>query len=138
MSERGGGIASPCIGICRMDEARGLCAGCLRTLDEIAGWSRAADAEKLAILARVERRRAAIPASARAAVSDGMTKESEDARYPCVGVCMADPDSGYCLGCGRPPLPVTGEIVVEAVARARVPAATGDPDSPPAAPGGAA
>jgi hypothetical protein len=23
--------------------------------------------------------------------------------YPCVGVCMNDPDSGYCLGCGRPP-----------------------------------
>lgn len=23
--------------------------------------------------------------------------------YQCVGVCMADPDSGYCLGCGRPP-----------------------------------
>ncbi len=27
--------------------------------------------------------------------------------YLCTGVCMADPDSGYCLGCGRPPLPVT-------------------------------
>ena len=25
----------------------------------------------------------------------------------CIGVCMTDPDSGYCLGCGRPPLPVT-------------------------------
>ena len=23
--------------------------------------------------------------------------------YPCVGVCTDDPDSGYCLGCGRPP-----------------------------------
>ena len=23
--------------------------------------------------------------------------------YPCVGVCMVDADSGYCLGCGRPP-----------------------------------
>lgn len=23
--------------------------------------------------------------------------------YPCVGVCMDDPDTGYCLGCGRPP-----------------------------------
>lgn len=27
-----------------------------------------------------------------------------DNAYACVGVCMADPDSGYCLGCGRPPL----------------------------------
>jgi hypothetical protein len=25
----------------------------------------------------------------------------------CVGVCMNDPDSGYCLGCGRPPLPLS-------------------------------
>jgi len=32
--------------------------------------------------------------------------EAEDA-YPCVGVCLFDPDNGYCLGCGRPPLPVT-------------------------------
>lgn len=30
--------ASPCIGICRMDEATGWCEGCLRTLDEIAVW----------------------------------------------------------------------------------------------------
>jgi hypothetical protein len=29
---------SPCIGICRI-EADGLCAGCARTLDEIARWS---------------------------------------------------------------------------------------------------
>jgi len=30
--------------------------------------------------------------------------DNEADLYPCVGVCMADPDSGYCLGCGRPPL----------------------------------
>ncbi len=29
-----------------------------------------------------------------------------DVDYPCVGVCMIDLDSGYCLGCGRPPLPL--------------------------------
>lgn len=28
---------------------------------------------------------------------------SEDERlYPCIGVCMADPESGLCQGCGRP------------------------------------
>ena len=32
--------------------------------------------------------------------------EAEDA-YLCVGVCLFDPDNGYCLGCGRPPLPVS-------------------------------
>jgi len=44
--------------------------------------------------------------------------------YLCVGICMPDPDSGYCLGCGRPPLPVlpaTQGIVVEERRRARVP-----------------
>jgi len=34
--------------------------------------------------------------------------------YPCVGICMADPDSGYCLGCGRPPL-TSPDIVHEQV-----------------------
>lgn len=27
--------------------------------------------------------------------------------YLCVGICMPEPDSGYCLGCGRPPIPVS-------------------------------
>ncbi|HEV2219238.1 MAG TPA: DUF1289 domain-containing protein [Casimicrobiaceae bacterium] len=31
-------VASPCISVCRMDDATGLCIGCLRTLDEIAAW----------------------------------------------------------------------------------------------------
>ena len=29
-------VQSPCVNVCRMDEHTGLCAGCLRTLDEIA------------------------------------------------------------------------------------------------------
>ena len=32
-------VASPCINLCRMHAATGWCEGCLRTLDEIAGWS---------------------------------------------------------------------------------------------------
>ncbi len=31
---------SPCIGICRLDEATGFCAGCARTGEEIFGWGR--------------------------------------------------------------------------------------------------
>lgn len=23
--------------------------------------------------------------------------------YPCLGICEMDPETGYCLGCGRPP-----------------------------------
>lgn len=52
------GIASPCIDVCRMDSDSGCCQGCFRTLDEIAGWGRAPAAQRLAILAAVERRRA--------------------------------------------------------------------------------
>jgi predicted Fe-S protein YdhL (DUF1289 family) len=29
---------SPCVNICVVDRDSGLCLGCLRTLDEIAGW----------------------------------------------------------------------------------------------------
>jgi len=30
-----------------------------------------------------------------------MTTLDDD--YPCVGVCMVDAETGYCLECGRPP-----------------------------------
>jgi hypothetical protein len=58
-----------------------------------------------------------------------MTEPTEEI-YPCVGICTADPDSGYCLGCGRPPLEAPG-IVAEAVAvdRASQPE-SGDDDNP--------
>lgn len=36
--------ASPCLGVCVIDEDRGLCTGCVRTLDEIAAWGSASDA----------------------------------------------------------------------------------------------
>lgn len=50
-------VPSPCTGVCRMDDDRGLCAGCLRTLDEIAGWSHLDDAERRAVLSRLPARR---------------------------------------------------------------------------------
>jgi predicted Fe-S protein YdhL (DUF1289 family) len=53
-------VASPCISVCEMDAATGLCAGCLRTLDEIATWSVLDDAEKRAVLARLPLRRARV------------------------------------------------------------------------------
>ena len=50
---------SPCLGICLMDPGTRTCRGCLRTIEEIAGWYNATPAEKHAILARLaERRRA--------------------------------------------------------------------------------
>jgi len=44
-----GPVPSPCISVCRMDPARGLCEGCLRTIDEIAGWGRFGDDRKRAV-----------------------------------------------------------------------------------------
>jgi predicted Fe-S protein YdhL (DUF1289 family) len=48
-AERTQPVASPCISVCKMDKARGLCVGCMRTLDEIAAWSTMTDAARLAV-----------------------------------------------------------------------------------------
>lgn len=50
-------IASPCINVCQMDSASGLCRGCFRTLDEIARWTRIDDAERVTIINAAARRR---------------------------------------------------------------------------------
>jgi uncharacterized protein len=49
-------LPSPCINICRMDPASGLCEGCLRTLDEIAQWSTASESRKQAIWQQLKQR----------------------------------------------------------------------------------
>lgn len=55
---------------------------------------------------------------------------SDEAQYLCVGICMADPDSGYCLGCGRPPFESPG-IVAEVVSIPTPSKSTSqDPDHP--------
>ncbi|MBL8535358.1 MAG: DUF1289 domain-containing protein [Betaproteobacteria bacterium] len=51
-------MPSPCIKVCVMDDATGLCRGCLRTLDEIAYWSSYTADERRAVLARLPARRA--------------------------------------------------------------------------------
>lgn len=48
--------ASPCIGICKMNEQTGLCIGCFRTRNEIAMWSSAGAEDKRRILDAVVRR----------------------------------------------------------------------------------
>ena len=50
---------SPCVEVCRMDPARDICAGCWRTLDEIARWRDMSDAEREVVLFAVAGRRAA-------------------------------------------------------------------------------
>ncbi len=53
------GVASPCVGICRINEQSGLCEGCLRTMDEIANWKDSDEAVKKAILEQLRKRKAA-------------------------------------------------------------------------------
>ncbi|HEY8241863.1 MAG TPA: DUF1289 domain-containing protein [Casimicrobiaceae bacterium] len=54
----GAAVASPCTSVCRIDEASGLCVGCLRTLDEIAAWSVLDDDARRAVVASLQARRA--------------------------------------------------------------------------------
>lgn len=58
-------VPSPCISVCRMNAATSLCEGCLRTIDEIAAWSRMADPDKRAVWALIDERRRALGAAAR-------------------------------------------------------------------------
>ncbi|MBN9670264.1 DUF1289 domain-containing protein [Labrenzia aggregata] len=51
-------MKSPCVNICQIEQTSGLCTGCLRTLDEIAGWSGFSDAKRNEVLADLNRRRA--------------------------------------------------------------------------------
>jgi hypothetical protein len=56
MDERG--PSSPCLNICTLDE-RGVCRGCYRTLEEIAGWIRMTPADQWATVQRADERRVA-------------------------------------------------------------------------------
>jgi predicted Fe-S protein YdhL (DUF1289 family) len=51
-------VKSPCIDICKIDKATGLCKGCLRTKDEIKGWKKLAKSEQRAVIDAVALRKA--------------------------------------------------------------------------------
>jgi uncharacterized protein len=55
---KGQPVPSPCIAICRIEAATGLCEGCVRTLDEIARWGSLSGLERADVWARIEARRA--------------------------------------------------------------------------------
>ena len=56
-------VPSPCVNVCKMDAASGLCRGCRRTLDEIAAWSTLDDTARRAVWARIAQRPAFPPES---------------------------------------------------------------------------
>ena len=55
-------VATPCVKVCTLDSAAGICLGCGRTLGEIERWLRMSDDERARIMgelpARLEARRA--------------------------------------------------------------------------------
>ncbi len=53
-------IATPCVQVCVMDDASGLCLGCFRTLQEIGGWAKMDDAARAAIMVALPARRSRI------------------------------------------------------------------------------
>ena len=53
-------VESPCIDVCEMHAATGLCSGCFRTLAEIEGWAAFPAARRTAILRAVAARRQAL------------------------------------------------------------------------------
>mgnify|MGYP003551223747 FL=1 len=55
-----GAVPSPCINVCRMDAASGLCEGCQRTLAEIAAWASMSEADKHGVWQQIAQRREAL------------------------------------------------------------------------------
>jgi uncharacterized protein len=51
-------IQSPCVNVCVIDASTGLCAGCSRTLDEIARWTAMTDSERQRIMRELPSRQA--------------------------------------------------------------------------------
>jgi hypothetical protein len=51
-------VPTPCMSVCMMDDALGLCQGCLRTLDEIAQWGDSDEALRREVWARIGARAA--------------------------------------------------------------------------------
>ena len=56
---------SPCIGVCRMADDTGLCAGCWRQLDELAGWGQSDEEHKRIVWGRIAQRLQAARASSK-------------------------------------------------------------------------
>ncbi len=49
-------VESPCIKICVVHPESRLCTGCLRSIDEIGGWSRMSEEDRSAIMAELPSR----------------------------------------------------------------------------------
>jgi uncharacterized protein len=70
-------VASPCNSVCAIDAVTGLCAGCYRTLDEIAGWIDLPEQRKRMLLATLATRRAQFGAAIAARHATGRAPDGE-------------------------------------------------------------
>jgi predicted Fe-S protein YdhL (DUF1289 family) len=50
-------MLSPCVRVCAIEPATGLCAGCGRSLEQIARWARMTDEERRRIMNELSDRR---------------------------------------------------------------------------------
>jgi predicted Fe-S protein YdhL (DUF1289 family) len=50
-------IETPCINVCVIDQVTRQCAGCNRTIEEIAGWRALSDADRRRIIQELPGRR---------------------------------------------------------------------------------
>ncbi|HEY4545654.1 MAG TPA: DUF1289 domain-containing protein [Pedomonas sp.] len=51
-----GGVPSPCVNVCKLDDAGRHCVGCGRTIEEISRWSAMTAEERRDVLARLARK----------------------------------------------------------------------------------
>ncbi len=52
---------TPCVNVCVIDTDTGLCAGCGRSIEEIAGWAAMTDGERKRIMRALPHRRRRSP-----------------------------------------------------------------------------
>jgi predicted Fe-S protein YdhL (DUF1289 family) len=60
MSQPPAPIKTPCIKVCVVDGESGLCLGCFRRLNEVAGWTRLTNEERERIMQELPGRRSLI------------------------------------------------------------------------------
>jgi predicted Fe-S protein YdhL (DUF1289 family) len=64
-------IESPCVNICTLDARSGICLGCGRTIDEIAGWTAMNASERRRIVSELPTRLTAQDKAANAKTATG-------------------------------------------------------------------
>lgn len=83
---------SPCVGVCQLDEANGLCRGCGRTRDEVARWTKMTPAQQDAVWAALDARRGGDPSRHR------MMPWDADARRMSIDASLAMAEHSWSIG----------------------------------------